>query len=124
MTPTDDLRTWLRAALNEKIPQGGSDADTRFTPAEIDSLLSDAKDKYAAASDGWLIKAGMLQRKMNEAPATQGYSIGNERYDLAKLKEEVEMCLSMAQHYAKLSSNKRGSAIVKVAVPVVIDDDE
>lgn len=53
-TPGDKLR----ALLGERIPAGGSDADTFFTDAEIANLLADTGGIVRrAAFEGWQMKA-------------------------------------------------------------------
>lgn len=48
----------LRVLLGEKIPEGGSDADTYFTDAEIGNILGDAGGNLRrAAYEGWQMKA-------------------------------------------------------------------
>lgn len=48
----------LRAYLGERIPAGGSDADTFFTDAEISNLLEDTGGLVRrAAAEGWQMKA-------------------------------------------------------------------
>lgn len=48
----------LRVLLGEKIPEGGSDADTYFTDAEIVSILADNQgNTRRAAYEGWQMKA-------------------------------------------------------------------
>jgi hypothetical protein len=48
----------LRALLGERIPDGGSAADTYFSTTEIDNMLLEAGDNVRrAAYEGWQIKA-------------------------------------------------------------------
>jgi len=61
MTPTAELRTKLRKYLNEKIPVGGTDADTRFLDSELDEMLTEVANIYQAAARGWVIKASLLR---------------------------------------------------------------
>ena len=56
----------MRKLLDERIPDGGSDADTRFSDEDIDELLTDATNIYEAAAAGWTIKAGMFQRELGQ----------------------------------------------------------
>jgi len=117
MTPTTELRAKLRKLLDERIPEGGSDADTRFTDAEVDELLSEAANIYAAAAIGWMRKAAMFQR---EAGQIQSYTVGQERYDLAKASELLEYALKMAETYSRLAASSIGSVILKFKPPEVL----
>ena len=117
MTPTPELRTKLRKLLDERIPEGGSDADTRFSDADVDELLSEAANIYGAAAAGWTLKAAMFQR---EAGQIQSYSVGQERYDLAKAKDMLEYALKMAETYSKLSASATGSIVLRFEPPEVI----
>lgn len=48
----------LRALLGERIPSGGSDADTFFSNTEISNLLEDTGGLVRrAAAEGWNMKA-------------------------------------------------------------------
>ena len=49
----------LRLFIDERIPPGGSDADTGFLDADLQMLLDNNQGNlYGAAADGWAIKAG------------------------------------------------------------------
>ena len=98
MTPTAELRTKLRKYLNEKIPVGGTDADTRFLDSELDEMLTEVANIYQAAARGWVIKASLLQIDI------ESYSVGQEKYDLTSLKEQLAHALTMANQYDKFSS--------------------
>ena len=86
MIPTTELRAKLRKLLDERIPEGGSDTDTRFSDADIDELLIDATNIYEAAAAGWTIKAGMFQRELGEI---ESYAVGQELYDMRTLQNIV-----------------------------------
>jgi len=96
LTPTDELRTDLRELLDEEIPEGGSDSDTRFTAVQVDSMLTGAHNVYAAAAVGWTRKAAKLQRELGRK---KSYSIGQEKYDYETLKDNLGYALTMAQTY-------------------------
>jgi len=120
MTPTQQLREKLRKLLNEIIPEGKSDADTRFTDSELDELLAESTNIYAAASTGWTMKAGLLQGQI------ESYSAGQEKYDMTSLKDQLSHSLSMAEQYARMAekvpgaSGSIGSIIFKVTPPEVL----
>jgi len=117
MTPTTELRAKLRKLLDERIPEGGSDADTRFSDADIDELLTDATNIYGAAAAGWTLKAGMLQRELGQI---ESYAVGQERYDLAKASELLEYALKMAETYSRMAASSMGSMILCITPPEVL----
>lgn len=117
MTPTPELRTKLRKLLDEQIPVGGSDADTRFFDADIDELLSDAANIYEAAATGWTLKAAMLQRELGQI---ESYTVGQERYDMRKLQDMVDYALKMAEMYNRMAESSMGSVILRFTPPEVL----
>lgn len=117
MTPTTELRAKLRKLLDERISEGGSDADTRFLDADIDELLIDATNIYQAAAAGWTIKAGMLQRELGQIGS---YAVGQERYDMRKLQDMVNYALKMAETYSRMAASSMGSLILKFTPPEVL----
>lgn len=120
MIPTQQLREKLRKLLNEVIPEGKSDADTRFADVELDELLAESANIYASASIGWTMKAGLLQGQI------ESYSAGQEKYDLTSLKDQLSHALVMAEQYAKMSeklpgvSKIEGGIILKITPPEVL----
>lgn len=114
MTPTAELETRLRKYLNEKIPANGTDADTNFTNAEIDDLLTQASNIYEAAAAGWTIKAGLIGEKI------ESYGVGQEKYDLTSLKDLHQQALAMAEKYAGLGKTNIGSVILALTPPEVL----
>lgn len=117
MIPTSELRTKLRKLLDERIPEDGSDADTRFTDADIDELLIDATNLYEAAAAGWTLKAGMFQRELGQI---ESYSVGQERYDMRKLQDMVNYALKMAETYSRMAASSMGSMILRITPPEVL----
>ncbi|MGG3839655.1 hypothetical protein ABEV00_21870 [Paenibacillus thiaminolyticus] len=112
MEPTPVLRARLRRLLNEV----GPESDTNFTDAEIDELLREADGIYAAASAGWMEKAGMLQGDI------ESYSTGTEKYDLTSLRDRLDQALSIARQYAQMaeSAANGGSFMLRVQAPRVL----
>ena len=117
MTPTPELRSKLRKLLDERIPEDGSDADTRFTDADVDELLIDATNIYKATAAGWTIKAGMFQRELGQI---ESYAVGQERYDMRKLQDMVNYALKMAETYSRMAASRMGSMILKFKPPEVL----
>ena len=117
MTPTAELREELRELLDEVIPEGGTESDTRFTNAQLDRILAKARNIYAAAADGWTRKAAMIQRELGQI---QSYSVGQERYDMAKASELLEYALKMAETYSRMAASRMGSVILKFKPPEVL----
>ena len=117
MTSTTELRAKLRKLLDERIPEDGSDADTRFSDADIDELLTDASNIYGAAAAGWTMKAAMFQRELGQI---ESYSVGQERYDMRKLQDMVNYALKMAETYSRMAAGSMGSMILKFKPPEVL----
>ena len=117
MAPTAEAREELRELLDEVIPEGGTENDTRFTDAQLDRLLGKSRNIYAAAAEGWTRKAAMFQRELGQV---QSYMVGQERYDMAKVKDLLEYALKMAETYRQMASSSIGSVILKFKPPEVI----
>lgn len=124
MTPTDDLRTELRELLDEEIPSGGSESNTRFTTAQIDRLLTQAANVNEAAAAGWLRKAGKLQNELGRLEETQA---GDERQKRVNLSTAIDYCLKMANEYKGLAAASSGgsrSRLLALDPPTVIETGE
>ena len=117
MTPTTELRIKLRKLLDERIPEGGSDTDTRFSDTDLDELLIDTTNIYEAAATGWTMKAAMFQRELGQI---ESYAVGQERYDMRKLQDMVNYALKMAETYSHMAVGSMGSVILKFKPPEVI----
>jgi len=117
MAPTAEAREELRELLDEVIPEGGSESDTRFTDAQLDRLLGKSRNIYAAAAEGWTRKAAMFQREMGQI---KSYSVGQERYDMADLTSLLEYALKMAETYSRMAVSRMGSVILKFKPPEVL----
>ena len=114
MIPTAELRTRLRKLLNEKIPANGTEADTNFLDSELDQLLTEATSIYGAAAAGWAEKAALLQGQI------ESYSVGQEKYDLTSLKDQLDHALKMAEQYKNMSKGNGTGIILKVSPPEVL----
>jgi hypothetical protein len=82
VTPTDDLRLTLRMNLDETIPPGGTDADTMFTDAEIDNLLTQSQTIEEASWRGWVVKCMRLTLQALESGggALVQFQMGSEQF--------------------------------------------
>lgn len=117
MTPTPELRTRLRKLLDEQIPAGGSEVDTRFSDADLDEILTEAVSVFGAAAAGWTMKAGMYQREMEDL---QGYTLGDRDEKLTSLRDRQAYAFAMASQYAAMAQSTMGSVILQVQPPEVI----
>ncbi len=99
MTPSETLRTDLRELLDETIPTGGTESDTRFTTARIDALLTAADDLNEAAYNGWTLKAA---KAMSERGGLESSASGTEKLIFVALKDYRDHCLQMASMFADL----------------------
>lgn len=103
MTPTDELRAKLRRLLDEVIPPGGTESDTRFTTEEIDELLTEASNLDQAAAEGWTRKAA---RAMSERGGLEESQAGDERHRFVSIQAYRDHCLAMAQLYASRAGKR------------------
>jgi len=119
MNPTPELITKLRKLLSEVIPEGKTDADTRFTDDELNDLILENDNIYASASLGWTIKAGLFQAEMD---GVERYSFGQESEVFVSLKDNLDYALKMAAKYEALGSaqNSTSSLAFTVKMPEVL----
>jgi hypothetical protein len=117
MTPTDELRSKLRLLIDEQIPTNGTDTDTRFTDEELDEIMSEAVDIYAAASEAWFRKAA---RAMSERGGLEESSAGDERLKFISLQEYENHCLRMADMFNKRSRIGSRSRAMSLDAPDVL----
>lgn len=120
MTPTEDLRTELRELLDEVIPEGGSDSNTRFSNTQIEALLTAASDINEAAANGWIKKA---VRAMSERGGLQETQAGDEKHKFIDLEKYRDHCLAMAKMFKDLLAGK-GSRILAFDPPDVLGTTE
>lgn len=116
MSPTDALRTELRELLDETIPSGGTESDTRFATARIDSMLTAAASIYEAAAEGWTLKA---TRAMSERGGLEETTAGNERLKFASLTDYRDHCLKMAEMFEGMVPGSGGSRILAFDPPTI-----
>ncbi len=105
----------MRKLLDERIPEGGSDADTRFSDAELNELLDANPNEYLAAAEGWMLKAGFLQ---SERAGLEKCKAGDESYDYVRLKDAYEHAINMANYYQRKGG--LGSLLMTVKRPDVL----
>jgi hypothetical protein len=116
MTLTDILRTELRELLDEAIPLGGSEIDTRFTNTQIDALLTVASDINQAAAEGWRRKA---LRAMSERGGLQESQAGDEKLKFVSIEAYRDHCLTMAKMFSDLAPGA-GSQLAALDPPDVL----
>ena len=91
--------TYLRLIVNEKIPSGGSEADTSFTDVELVAIAAQCSNSlYLTASEVWRIKAGLLQDRISS------YSLGTESVTYAALREAYDRAIALSIEYKKKGS--------------------
>lgn len=96
MIITDEAVRKVRRYLNEVIPDGGTPADTGFSEQDINDLLTDSTNIYAAAAQGWRLKAATASQQAGEL---KKYTIGQESYERTTGSDYAEYCLEMAKMY-------------------------
>ncbi|MGV8164642.1 MAG: hypothetical protein ACLKAK_07280 [Alkaliphilus sp.] len=115
LIPTPELRNKLRQFLDEKISITDVAADTRFSDAEIDALLTEASHINNAAAAGWTLKATWV---MSERGGLEKSQAGDEKHEFIKLTEYRDHCLAMAKLYAHMTP-KTGSKLLGYDLPDV-----
>ena len=91
----------LRRFINETIPAGGEASDTGFSEEDISDLLEDADNIYAAAAQGWRLKAATASSGAGELTK---YTIGQETYERSSGSDFSEYCLEMAKMYDEMAA--------------------
>jgi hypothetical protein len=86
----------LRALLDATIPEGGTDADTPFSDAEIAALLAASTTLEGAAAAGWRLRAARAQ---SEFDGLSRFSLDQQSFSFETLKERREHALAMASLY-------------------------
>lgn len=116
MMPTAELRDRLRRLIDEVIPAGGTDADTRFTDAELDEILEEAQYLEEAAAECWERKAA---RAMSERGGLEESQSGDQRFKFVSLSDYRDHCMRMAELY-RSKVPKRGSRVFAFCPPDVL----
>lgn len=96
MIPTPELRTELRELIDEVIPEGGTEADTRFTDAQLDALIEKANTIEEAAAAAWERKG---LRAMSERGGLEESQAGNERMKFVSIEAYRDHCFQMAAYF-------------------------
>ncbi len=113
MIPTPQLRSDLRLLIDEQIPAGGADTDTRLTDGQLDSIITASAHIYNAASTAWERKAGMA---MSERGGLAKQSAGDETTEFVDHKQYMEHCTYMAALY-KSKAPRGGSRLLGFDAP-------
>jgi len=116
MTPTAELRDRLRRLIDEVIPPGGTEADTRFTDAELDEILEEVQYIEEAAAEAWERKAA---RAMSERGGLEESRAGDEVHRFVSLKDYRDHCLAMAERF-RAKVPKRVSRVFAFCPPDVL----
>jgi hypothetical protein len=121
MTPTDDLRLTLRMNLDEVIPPGGTDADTMFTDAEIDNLLSQSQTIEEASWRGWVLKG--MRVAMSAVGGLETAQMGSENFRWASASDFLDLAKQMAGYWwdqipTGMTPDVGGTGIILSIAPV------
>lgn len=108
LTATDRLRDYL----GEKIPLGGSDADTLFTDDEVQDILLNTPDNpgqnlYLCAAEGWRRKASIL------ASLVTSQTGGSQR----QMSDLHERALAEEERYRELAAGRRTPRVGRITRP-------
>lgn len=116
MTPTPELREKLRRLIDEVIPAGGADTDTRFTDTELDEILTESNYIEEAAAECWERKAA---RAMSERGGLEEARVGDESHRFVSLREYRDHCLAMAARF-RARIPRSGSLLLAFEPPDVL----
>lgn len=115
MTPTQELRMELRELIDEVIPVGGTETDTRFTDEQLDALLSKARCIEEAAAEAWERKG---LRAMSERGGLEESQAGNEKLKFISIEAYRDHCFQMAAYFREKVPG-RGSRLFVYEAPEV-----
>jgi len=115
MIVTDAIVTLLRTMIDEVIPEGGTDKDTRFTNDFLTQVLTEASSLEEAAALLWEMKAA---RAFSERGGIEETKAGDESIKYVSLAEYRDHCERMADHYWK-KAGKYGSKLFSIEPPEV-----
>jgi len=116
MEVTEENRDHLRSLINETYDPEEEDADvTRFSEVEVERLLSNARNIYWAASEGWMQKAGRYQAEMQDVRRTES---GTETYEATRLLDRIRYAQKMADYYQDLA--EKGGTATQRTSPILL----
>lgn len=118
MTPTPELRTRLRALIDERIMPGQSPVDTRFTDEELDEIITASSTLEAAAAEAWTRKA---TRAFSERGGLEKSRAGDESHEFVSLKEYRDHCLAMAELFRRRDPGT-GSRLIGIDTSAINTD--
>ncbi|MEL3899319.1 hypothetical protein [Treponema phagedenis] len=108
MTITAELVQRIRALLNEKIPNGGTAADTNFADTDIAAVLQIAESENHALFILWTQKSSLVQKDANFIKRIQAGGESVERYTAG---DYANLFLKIAQGYKDLwEAEKKNSS--------------
>lgn len=117
MVPTVEIRARLRRLIDEVIPPSGTEADTRFTDAELDEILEKMQYIEEAAAEAWERKAA---RAMSERGGLEQSQAGDQAFRFVSLNDYRDHCLAMAERF-RFKVPQRGSRVFAFSPPDVLE---
>lgn len=115
MTVTDSLIAMLRAMVDEVIPEGKTDKDTRFTDAFLSQVLAEADSLEEGAACLWELKAA---RAFSERGGVEETRAGDESIKFVSLADYRDHCEKMAAYYWQ-KTRSYGSKLFSIEEPEV-----
>jgi len=114
--------TLLRLLTDERIPAGGTEADTSFTDAELTSITSKCGDDVnLAASEVWRVKAGLVKSQMGDI---ENYSLGEESVKYTTLQQRYDHALALSEEYRKKSTARPATVFSQTPPDVLHSEDD
>jgi hypothetical protein len=121
VTLTDDEVRLIRSWIGERIPEGGSEADTRFTDQQIREMAEPFSYLEEVAAEGYRLKAGWV---IEDTGGVVEKSVGSERLKLTDPAKIRDYYLEMADYYQSLvpidPSSTEGSMLFAQEGPDVL----
>lgn len=114
MNATDALIVTLRAMIDEIIPEGKTDRDTRFTDDFLRQALAKASSLEEAAARLWELKAA---RAFSERGGVEETRAGDESIKFVSLADYRDHCEKMAAYYWRKA--RYGSKLFGIEPPEV-----
>lgn len=120
MEYTQETIELLRILIDEEIPEGGTDGDTRFTDNVLIEILKQVRSLNEAAYICWIRKAG---KALTEKDGIKGIKVGGEEIEYVSPEEYREHCLAMAEIYREMFLKEQGSKAFAFEPPDVLGEE-
>lgn len=115
MTATPSLILMLREMIDEVIPEGGTDKETRFSDDFLTQVLTESSSLEEAAAKLWELKAA---KAFSERGGIEETRAGDESIKYVSLAEYRDHCYQMADHYKRMTKGY-GTKLFSIDLPEI-----